>query len=518
MIDSNTSIRSLADYAYQSQSGAKYCPRTTFATTPEYFESGVPANTISAEFTHEQFHHFTSTATSTGYLLSCLSYFRLSSLVRDLRQVYAKGGSEADIRNFGIQNSTLNLSISNFMDILDSNNKDISNGCRDYVLLLMGENILLRYSELKPALSGIGIFPQTILATAVARATGMYCEKYGLKPSWIENYQTGSVFLNSLEWAEESIELISHKSMSHIDVIDIYEAYSVTAEISMIASMNSISDATERLNSLNNSRYKKVLSSVCQKLGIPYDASQITSLTPTLFALFDIALETELGCHTSWMAEGLRWADTYPPARLERALEVAKSIGPLRFGETGRTFIDFYVTIRSEFLTCRETAAVNNNFSFFNKMKEQKDNIDTIEIEFHAEVIFDPIHYYTDLYFSFLNHCEQLPSGIACQFFENELIDFKYAFPPAIFDPNGRPAFANYIPHNFLYSSYASFSFLYFCEGLYFGDTEKELFPFNFKRFDQSSEWHQGHAEIAAAYLEHLGRHTPPASKRPIVN
>lgn len=208
--------------------GAEFCPRTGFVSLP--YEVGSHAALMQRpDFIHETFHYLSSFTTDAGLFLSCLRYARARRVRAYLNYVnpeYVTGqayDAEASRLLFNRQGFKL-------ADVLDIENEHVPAHEFEILKLKMSELVFLKYSKVHSLLEGQKIDPSVLLIEgAIATAKEVF-HKYKMASPW--EHAMDEIVLKMVGRLSEGMSFpFSAEAGRYIDTLDIFEAYSVLADL-----------------------------------------------------------------------------------------------------------------------------------------------------------------------------------------------------------------------------------------------------------------------------------------------
>lgn len=277
------------------------------------------------ETVHETFHWLTSVYTSAGQMLALSRYTRLKLFLDYLGRV---GPDEYQTRLAGSFATQGELPLDRFSALgpaLSGELFEFDAEAHNAMILLAFDKLYLKANRSKPhfARGGRLYHPVQIAVQAIAQITFEQDRRLsgGEPPAFMtqsEVQRLANALQNKFGFAVFGSNKIG------VDTEDLFEAFSVIADINAAFSREDIETAEARFSALQDTSYMSFISAVARELNIAPSVSMLATYWPTLFSILEVALNPPLPPFRGRSIEGLNWANWYPPTRAIMATMIAK--------------------------------------------------------------------------------------------------------------------------------------------------------------------------------------------------
>ncbi len=306
---------------YYSVNGSSFSPAAlTLYTEDNLSVSGTTALVDGQHYetVHETFHWLTSLYTTAGRFLSLLRYARLK-LTLDLMNRIGVEQFNAKLAAGFDPGELPDLRFRQALGPLARAGDGLSVEAHNALLLHAFEKLYLRASRTlphfkanQPMLHPVGLaVPAAGLASFEARRWDQ--GGGGIHPDGF--HMDGFVEQALTEAFQRQFGFAREKNGDAVDTIDLFEAFSVIADICAAMAVGDKVAGFRRLGDLHGSRYLHGIRAICAQLGIALQPADIARWQPTLFSILEVALNPPIPPFSVEEVERLTWARFYPPLR-----------------------------------------------------------------------------------------------------------------------------------------------------------------------------------------------------------
>ncbi|MEL7096847.1 MAG: hypothetical protein AAFR92_04195 [Pseudomonadota bacterium] len=277
------------------------------------------------ETVHETFHWLTSVYTSAGQMLALSRYTRLKLFLDYLGRIRP---DEFQTRLSGSVSERGELPLDRFSALapaLSGELFEFNAEAHNAMILLAFDKLYLKANRSKTHFSRGGALyhPIQIATQAIAQITYEQDRRIsGGEPSAAmtqsEVQRLANALRNKFGFAVFGPDKIG------VDTEDLFEAFSVIADINAASSSEDFETAEARFSALQDTSYMSFISAVAGELNIAPSVSMLATYWPTLFSILEVALNPPLPPFRGRSLEGLSWANWYPPTRSIMATMIAK--------------------------------------------------------------------------------------------------------------------------------------------------------------------------------------------------
>lgn len=328
---------------YHSVNGSAFCPETlTVFTRDQFVRTGNVASisTHDYETVHETFHWATTCYTSAGLMLSLARYARMK-LILDL--VQQQGNILRGPDRFSGRPTVPKFGFDDLASLTHPDNDLISPEVCNIGILHAFEKLYLYGSETIPAFRSAEQ-PFHPLHVTVRAIDLMFFEQ--------ERYRTGPSSEAGL--SRDKLQRLATALSTNfgfastgparkaVDTVDLFEAFSVVADICAAMNQGDQRAADGRLRSIRGTHYVVAITAILRRLDLPVDIHNIWKYWPTLFAILELALNPPTLPATNIIAYQTSWATFYPPLRAILAANAAMTFGRFVTNQDEAATIDIY--------------------------------------------------------------------------------------------------------------------------------------------------------------------------------
>jgi hypothetical protein len=276
-----------------------------------------------------------------------------------------------------------------------------------------------------------------------------------------------------------------------IDTLDLFETYSVVADISAAYFLADSDPASKRLEDLKEGPYFIVIETIFDSLQIPLTTKNIADYSPMIDCIVEAALSADYPPLYDYFENDMTWADYHPSARFAKIVKKAGTIGSLRYPVSQHEVNAYFLELLS---ACR-TARIGVHFK---RPPDFIDDLRTFEKQVISKATTESFSnkdyaFYLLAFVKFQSLCGKAGlSGITSLFHSNQLHDFCYSSPPVTFFKDGSVVNADYFPASLLPNLYLAFSIFYGIDSVIYSPTDRKIFPFAVSpNIDGEADWCQ---------------------------
>ena len=397
------------------------------------------------------------------------------------------------------------IKLTDLNSIMDQDNQDVSTGIFNITKMRLGELSFLKMSNILPILKAHNIHPAAVILECILETQKQLNYRYNIQPYWCINEEAFASEL--MENILKDYFLPASKDIGRVvDTYDIFEAFSVTADISFLSSTEGLDAVLKRIEvAMKSDEYTVILKMICSRLGINFTPKSLAECVPFIMMVLDFSLDVQTLPHSSILSDLPSWHDIYPPAKLSAILEYCELL-PLDIQEIS---LDELILLRgylkSQFKQPTSESNIQQQPSFFNFLRKLEEGSNEFkELLSKQNKSYDVMDYYTELFFSFKKHeFETKVEGISNQFHTGQLNNFAYRKPPMIFVSGEMHINPDMLGNKFLENNYLMFSNIMAMDDYLFNPDHVSIFPIN-KKLYQQGLWYETQLSSFLSNLERM--------------